>query len=231
MATVVTGYVRLNSGHRNHGRYLELGRRLLGLGLPTVCCYDGPPDELQAPPTADIRPASLDRCWMREAARGATDPVPGDGKDTAEYVTVQHQKSAWLAQAARHSPVVIWIDFGIFHLPCGLTDGQVVEFVRRVEADPPKRICLPGIWPLPVPADVCPTRPAWYAAGGVVVMPAADAAWFDAAVRYHALSALHATGRATWEVNTWAAVIRAHPDRFAVWPANHDASLFAYRSC
>lgn len=231
MATVVTGYVRLNSEHRGHDRYLALGRRLLALSLPTVAFYDGDPADLAGTPTVDVRPASLDSCWMREAARDAVPPIPGDAKDTTAYAVVQHQKCAWLAEAARETQTAIWIDWGIFHLPCGLADDQVVDFFARVEADPPERICLPGIWPLPVAADIDPTRPAWWTAGGVVVMPAGQSAWFDATVREYAVRHLEQTGRATWEVNTWSAVLRDHPERFDVYAANHDARLFTgYRS-
>jgi hypothetical protein len=50
VATLVTGYVRLNNANRSHARYLELGRRLIGIGLPTVAYYDGHAGELLPTP-------------------------------------------------------------------------------------------------------------------------------------------------------------------------------------
>lgn len=227
MATLVTGYVRLNNANRSHGRYLELGRRLVGLGLPTVAFYDGHASELVATPRCLVRRASLSDCWMAQAAATCSPPPGTPMKDTTAYCVVQHQKTEWLAQAAAATrETVVWVDFGIFHLPCRLTDAQVRGLFDAVEAAPPDRITIPGIWPMRGRPMIVWHQPAWYVAGGVVVMPPHLAEWFhETTVRYATLQ-MEASNQTTWEVNTWSAILRDHPDKFAVYAADHDATLF-----
>lgn len=224
MVTLVTGYVRLNGGHRSHERYLQLGRRLIGLGLPTVCFYDGPAADVCPTPKTEVRPASLESCWLYRASRGAAPPGGNPAKDTVDYCVVQHQKSAWLAEVARFSDgPVVWVDFGILHLP--VTDKIVRDFIERVAAAPPARIALPAIWPMGGRPLIDWTRPAWYVAGGVVVMPADQGEWFHGRCRDYATLQIETSRRSTWEVNTWAAVVRDHRDRFDRYRSDHDATL------
>lgn len=227
MVALVTGYVRLGSHPRGHDRYVALGRRLLGIGLPTVCFYDGPESDLDAPQTATVRPASLDRCWLYGATRAAQSPSPGNAKDTVDYMVVQHQKTAWIKAAAgiTGASVVVWVDFGILHLPASI-DHEIGPFFERVARASPARITLPGIWPLSPAAVIDNSRVAWHVAGGVVACPASLAGWFHWATEREARRHIDATGCTTWEVNTWAAVARDNPERFHVYPADHDARLF-----
>jgi hypothetical protein len=227
MATLVTGYVRLNSAHRGHGRYLELGRRLIGLGLPTMCFYDGDPSDVLPTPKTKVRGASLKSCWLYQDSRGALSPNGSHDKDTADYCVVQHQKTAWLAEAARLTgDHVIWIDFGIFHLTVPINDRVVRAFWQKVQAAPPDRITIPTIWPMNGRPLIDWKTPAWYVAGGIVVVPPGLADWFhETAVRYATLQ-IDSSGRATWEVNTWSAILRDHPEKFHTYRADHDQTLF-----
>lgn len=226
MATLVTGYVRLNNGHRSHAKYIELGRRLVGLGLPTVAFYDGSAADLLPTPALTWRPASLASCWMSQMAAQCSPPPGSPAKDTTPYCAVQHQKTAWLAEAAYLTKdTTVWVDFGIFHLPT-ITDAHVRELFDAVQSQPPDRIVIPTIWPMVNRPLIDWTKPAWYVAGGVVVMPPGLADWFhETTVKYASLQ-MEASGRTTWEVNTWSAILRDHPDKFATYAADHDESLF-----
>jgi len=226
VATLVTGYVRLNNLHRSHASYIKLGRRLVGLGLPTVAYYDGSPAELVPTPRTTVRPAHLADCWMARHARDLSPPPGSPAKDTTAYCTVQHEKTAWLASAARMTREVgIWVDFGIFHLPT-VTDAHVRELYANVEKLPPEKIVIPTIWPMVNRPMIDWNRPAWFVAGGVVVVPPHLAEWLhETAVKYATLQ-MQASGRTTWEVNTWSAILRDHPDKFSTYAADHDESLF-----
>lgn len=226
MATLVTGYVRLNNANRSHARYLELGRRLIGLGLPTVAFYDGHADDLVPTRACRVHRASLSDCWMAAAAARCQPPPGTPMKDTTAYCAVQHQKTGWLAEAADVDDVLIWVDFGIFHLPCRLTDGQVRGLFAAVEAAPPDRITIPGIWPMHGRPMIAWGQPAWYVAGGVVVMPSHLADWFHATTVKYATLQMEASGQTTWEVNTWSAMLRDHPEKFNVYAADHNETLF-----
>jgi hypothetical protein len=226
VATLVTGYVRLNNANRAHDRYLELGRRLVGLGLPTICYYDGHAADLVPPPRCKVLHASLGDCWMAQAAANCSPPPGTPLKDTTAYCVVQHQKTAWIEEAAAVAGLVVWVDFGIFHLPCRLTDRHVRGLFDRVLAAPPDRITIPGIWPMRGRPMIAWHQPAWYVAGGVVVMPQHLARWFhDTTVTYASLQ-MEATRQTTWEVNTWSAILRDHPDKFHVYAADHNETLF-----
>ena len=86
---LVTGYVRLDCDHRTHDRYLELGARLMGIGLPTIA-YHQP----------------LHECWLARHHEANGTPVVPAGKDSLAYHCVQHEKTRWLAKAAKN---LLWI--------------------------------------------------------------------------------------------------------------------------
>jgi hypothetical protein len=226
MATLVTGYVRLDNAHRGHDRYLELGRRIIGLGLPTMCFYDGPAGDVCPTPATTVRGATLESCWLYGDSRRAMPPVLNSGKDTTNYCVVQHQKSAWLAEACRLTGgTCVWVDFGIFHL-ANLADRDIVEFFDRVVAAAPQRITLPSCWPLTGRPRIEWTSPAWYVAGGAAVMPPHAADWFHAQCVDVATLQIEVNRRATWEVNTWSVVARDHRDWFELYAADHDRTIF-----
>jgi hypothetical protein len=226
MVALVTGYVRLNQP-RSHSLYLELGRRLLGLGLPAVCFYDGPASDLGAPSGVTVLPASLDRCWLYSATRGAQSPLPESPKDGVDYMVVQHQKTAWLKAAAEltGAAFVVWVDFGIMHLP-GFVDHDIVPFFERVPKAATDRVTMPGIWPISPQTAIDNSRVAWHVAGSVAICPGDLAGWFHAASDREARRHIEQTNQTTWEVNTWAAVARDFPERFRLYAADHDSRLF-----
>lgn len=222
-ACLVTGYVRLNLGNRSHNRYAELGGRLTALHRPTVAFLDG----LPCPADVTVVPAALESCWLWPHARNAATPYGNPQKDTAAYHAVQHQKTAWLAEASSHTEAstLVWIDYGILHVP-GVTLEVIGQFLARAGAAPRNRITLPSIWPLSLDVSVDSSRPCWFVAGGVVIVPRHMAHTWHVMVEDEALTHLRKTGQVTWEVNTWARVIQQHPTMFAVYPADHNATLF-----
>ena len=218
-ACVVTGYIRIDSEHRDHSEYERLGQRLLEIGLPTVAFLD---EECRVAPPASttVVPASEADFWY------PAKPVPAFAnplKDTQAFLSVQHQKTAWLAEAAGHTDAdfMVWIDFGILHVR-GVTPEAIADFFQRVPRARRDVVTTPSIWGMPSPGQVSFQHPAWFFAGGVLIVPRRLAEPFDQAVR-HAAS-LSPSG--TWEVNTWAAVAEVDPSRFDSYPADHDGSLF-----
>lgn len=223
---LVTGYCRLNASHRGHDRFVELGNRLLSIGLPTVA-YLEESSAFSVPSTTTVYRQSLQDCYLYDATRQAKSPFPEDGKDTVDYMVVQHQKSAWLHDAldATVADLAVWVDLGILHVP-GVTEAKLVSFWERLCRAATDRIAMPSIWRLTIDSLVDYTRPAWYFAGGVVVMPRLLSLWFADRVETYARRQILRTGLTTWEVNTWAAVARDHLHRFAPYKANHDGSIF-----
>jgi hypothetical protein len=226
-AKLVTGYIRLDSAHRSHESYVEFGNRLLGLGLPATVYHEVMYGTIRGVTGQDMHPTSLDRCWLRMLAASPSVPPGNPDKDTAGFLAVQAEKSAWIARAARgESPDtrMVWVDFGVLHVP-GVTETEIVRFFDRAASAPADRITVASIWG-PPEQDIDPTSPAWHFAGGVLIVPASLASWFHAEVVRHAEALLATEGMITWEVNYWAAVALANPEKFRWYPSNHDGSLF-----
>lgn len=201
--SLVTGYVRLDSRHRSHARYCELGQRLLNIGIPGVAFHD-----------------RLEDLWMTRELGS----VPYGSKDSLAYFCVQNQKSEWLLRASRctDAKTLVWMDYGILHNVL-VPEPGIVELFDRVAANPPDRIAYPGchkIGDLPIPRN----QVHWAFCGTILILPSDMAEWFATECRRVALA-----GQPTWEVNVWAIIAQANPDKFRWYAADHDASLLRYR--
>lgn len=226
---LVTGYVRLDQAHRSHERFMDLGRRLLGLHAPITAFVEGAADLGPLLPGVEVRPTSLESCWLWPLARDARAPAANPAKDTRAFFAATHLKSAWLAEAARTSgdDLLAWIDFGVLHVP-GVTQELIRAFLKRAERRARRdRITWASIHGPPASEALPWDRVLWHCAGGVVLCPREQAAWLDAQVREVAVAWLAESDAVTWEVNTWARVWARHPERFHHYLCGHDATLFA----
>lgn len=204
--TIVTGYVPLASHPRPMGTYLELGRRLLQVPVRKIVWTTREiAADLEREHGASCQnafPPFDGAFWVRDELRGRSYEVASQhpAKDTLDYHVIQHQKTRWLAQATREcsSDVLVWIDFGIFHLP-GITAELIADFAGRVRDD---RIAMPGCWPAQHRTVL--DHPNWRFCGSVVVCPAALAPWLHLVCvdAFRGILDLHR--KVSWEVNTWA---------------------------
>jgi len=225
--SIVTGYVRLDSRHRGHGDFIQLGQRLLDLGLPTVAFLDDDADSFSAPPTCRVVPADLERCTLYACSRDARSPAACSHKDTTDYMVVQHQKSAWLSRATDYTQaeILAWVDFGVLHVP-GVNPEHIEQFAARLADAPRDKIVLPTIWNFRQDSRIRWHQPNWWFAGGVAIVPRGLAGWWADRVATYATRRIAASGQTTWEINTWAAIAQDWPEYFAFYKANHDPSLF-----
>ena len=206
----MTGYVRLDLPNRSHAEYERLGGRLVEVaeraGFPVV-----------------VAGGAVDDCWHWPVSDGARLPEGNPDKDTRAFHAVQHQKTAWVADAAERLdvPALVWLDFGILHVP-GVTEEAVVAFLERASR-PARAIGMASIWG-PPGALPWPQRVAWHCAGGAFVAPARLArAWHEQVVS--AAVDVRLRGWATWEVNDWAWAWHRAPHLVSSWPYDHDATL------
>ena len=203
---LVTGFVPLAGHPKSTATYLELGARLLALPIPKVVWTTG---EIRAQLEHERRAGGLDefrtfddRFWIHDELEGRSYSVASQNpaKDTLAFHAIQHQKTRWLEQASRDfaSDILVWIDFGIFHVP-GITERVVADFVGRLRDD---FIAIPGCWPR---SDrIVLDQPNWRFCGGVLVCPGLVAPWLHRVCvdTFRGIVALH--GKVSWEVNTWA---------------------------
>jgi hypothetical protein len=196
--TVVTGYVPISCTHRSTDEYLALGARLWR-SCDSVVAFRG----------------TLEKCWLYR------DGIQPGGKDSEAYFVVTHEKSRWLAAAAdleesHAADTLVWFDYGMLH-NAELDESLVIDFLAEVSRRKPQQIISPsGL------GDVHDTpAPCWMFLGGTLIVPRHLAKWF------HDECVAERAWPTTWEVNTWAAVKKRNPDKFAFYNANHNRSLLS----
>jgi len=192
---VVTGYVPIADHPRSERAYHRLGAQLGGLSTPVHVCR-----------------SSLDETWLHQQVLRHTKPVThsvGDNpkKNTLAYHCVQHQKTAWMLEAARAAArpdVVVWLDYGIFHQP-GVTVEAIDAFLSRVDDEP--TIAIPGCWKQAVTAEAIDlANPCWRFCGSTLICHRSRLEALDVAIREDVIARLNTTSHVSWEVNTWARV-------------------------
>ena len=203
---LVTGFVPLAGHPKSTATYLELGARLLALPIPKGVWTTG---EIRAQLEHEHRVGGFNevrtfdgRFWIHDELEGRSYSVASQNpaKDTLAFHAIQHQKTRWLEEASRDfaSDILVWIDFGIFHVP-GITERDIADFAGRLRDD---FIAIPGCWPR---SDrIVLDRPNWRFCGGVLVCPGLVAPWLHRVCvdTFRGIVALH--GQVSWEVNTWA---------------------------
>lgn len=212
-AKLVTGYVPIAGHPRGPTEYGALGEKLGGVPVRKKAFYD-----------------QVQNLWMTKFLRElpfvpkATE-YDNPEKNTLPYHIVNHEKTAWLAQAAAEDldcDVVVWVDYGIFRLP-GICNEAIHRFMASVDD---QAIYAPGCWNAP---DVIESSfPCWRFCGSVLSVPARLASEFDAACRAEARQHIRATKNVEFEVNTWARVEKRRKYKFPIrwYEADHDVSMF-----
>ena len=234
---LVTGYVPLPSHPRRQEDYVRLGSELLSLPVPITAFLDPiGTAEVRTGAAVDVRPASLEDCWLWQATRGGTPTLPttdNPAKDTLAYHCVQAQKTAWVAEVAAtcDEEILVWVDFGLLHLrDRGVTTDGILSLVewcqRMAPCDSP---ILASIWGEPTLVDA--SRISWWCAGGVFVMPRGRAAWWHEQVRGTGEILLRTYGRVTFEVNLWAAAWTANRSSVRHWRCDHDRTILEPWRC
>jgi hypothetical protein len=214
MILAVTGFVPIPGHPRPPEAYHELGNKLRAIKSP-ICVAEG---EL------------LQHCWLHKWIQTVGDrfthsTADNPRKNSMAYHVVQAQKTAWLAEVANadSSPdVLVWIDYGIFHLP-GVTVGIIDDFLKRAETE--RAIAIPGCWNRNYAYD--DKYPCWRFCGGVIIVPRAFAGVLDVVMKEEYKRHLKATRNLSWEVNALARVEQRYPELpIRHYRADHDASMF-----
>lgn len=208
---IVTGYIPIMEHPRSATEYGELGERLGGVPCRKKAFYSTP-----------------NNTWLAKMVR-SLDFIPqvsvGDNpaKNSLAYHCVNHEKTAWLAQAALEDPdtdVFVWVDYGIFRLP-GVCNQSIVAFLERLDD---KAIYAPGCWTSGRPIESA--YPCWRFCGSVLAVPRRYVEDFHRRIMRTAQNHIQATKNVEWEVNTWARAERAHVLPLRWYAADHNVSMF-----
>lgn len=220
MITAVTAYVPIQGHPRPEEEYRKLGLQLLCVKIPLM-----------------FRHAELEECWLYQylntygSNKEFTCSVSDNPqKNSIAYHIVQAQKSEWLADAALDNPdadVLVWIDYGIFHVP-GVTGEIIRNFIVRAANE--RTIAIPGCWDEGYRYD--DDHPCWRFCGGVWVVPRQYVVQLDNAMKFEYIRWLKQTNNISWEVNALARLERSSkgPPIWHYKVDTHDSSMFtAYR--
>ena len=218
MITAVTAYVPIPGHPRSEDEYRAYGQQLTALDIPLMS-HEG----------------SIEECWLHQflqqrQRRFTHSTADNPAKNSIPYHIVQAQKSEWLVEAAFVNPqadVLVWIDYGIFHVP-GVTGEVIRDFLARAHDE--QAIAVPGCWDKNYTYD--DKWPCWRFCGGVLVVPRDQVIDFDTAMKREYVDWINKTNNLSWEINTLARVEKNEP-RLPLWhyKADHDASMFtAYRA-
>lgn len=208
---IVTGYIPIEGHPRTAAEYGELGEQLSHVPCRKKAFY-----------------STVNNTWLARMVR-SLDYIPkvaqhdNPAKNTLDYHCVNHEKTAWLLQAAQEDPdtdMFVWVDYGIFRLP-GVNTQVISDFLERLDE---KHIYIPGCWN-PEVVETC--YPCWRFCGSVLAMPRWYAEEFDMRCKRAAQNHLRTTKTVEWEVNTWARVERAHHLPIRWYKADHDATMFS----
>lgn len=208
---VVTGHVPIPGHPRSVEEYERLGGELAGL---------------RGAPVRVLR-CELSQCWLHEHVRDrAVDHAIDDNpaKNSLAYHVVQHQKTAWLAEAAAAEPdadVFVWIDYGVLHQR-GVTLACIEDYVARLRCS--TAVVIPGARSPRASDDW--KMPDWRFCGSSLVVPRALVVPFHEAVCAVTLERLEEHGCVTWEVNDWAEVERRGAVPMRWYAADHDQTQF-----
>lgn len=215
---VVTGYVRLENHPRKPEEYFELGQRLgHALGMQElVCSYKRVSDLWLTQFLEKLPPLEPPLSWSK-----------GDNpaKNTLEYHCIQHEKFAWLSEAAhadQEPDTFVWIDYGIASQP-GFNGDDLQSFLRRIRRND---FAIPGCWEQMI-KDPVDSYPCWRFCGSVMVVPRQDTHRMFELVQSMTRLYVRAMKNVTWEVNTLA---RCEPFLKKVglrwYPADHNVTQF-----
>lgn len=213
-ARLVTGYVPIPDHPRTAAKYGMLGEKLGGVPVPKKAYYD-----------------QVQNLWLYKYVKSlgfvpAISQHDNPAKNTLAYHCVNHEKTAWLAQAAAEDDkhdIFVWVDYGIFNLP-GVTNQVIYEFMESLDD---KAIYAPGCWN---PNVVEASFPCWRFCGSVLAVPRKYVTQLDHAVREEARVHIRSTKNVEWEVNTWARVEnrRKHKLPWHWYKADHNGSMFTH---
>lgn len=212
---VVTGFVPIPGHPRAASKYLELGRRLTEIK--------------QAP--VQVFQQDLDDTWLHKLIARHPSPIThaiadNPAKNTIAYHCVQHQKTAWMVEGAALWPdadVIVWIDYGILHLP-DVTVAMIDDMLTRARTE--TQIAMPGCWPSTNLERIDLSYPCWRFCGGAVVCHRAHLARFDQMVREDVEDRIRRTRHVSWEVNTWARVEARGELPIRWYAADHNRTMF-----
>lgn len=148
-------------------------------------------------------------------------------KNTYAYHCANHQKTEWLCiEAFDADPAIdtlVWIDYGIFHVP-GVNATDIADFIQRVAQLDDSDIHIPGCWgPNYTVSD---ETPCWRFCGGVMVVSRQQAPLLDKEYKIKTMRNIKRTKNVTWEVNDLARLERYTHLPIKWYKADHNETLF-----
>jgi hypothetical protein len=176
--------------------------------------YDIFGSRLAAYPNVECIVATLDETWTHHIFHKETYAPPSGrnpSKDSLGYITIQHSKIEWVANALYHRPSAshaAWVDFRLPHVfksAAPLEDLKTYtesDWLQRATEAEETALYIPGC--LPSPADPPLHHPHWRFCGGFFLGSRDRLMYFWERTLTHLPTWLSTYRIAAWEVNFWA---------------------------
>jgi hypothetical protein len=240
MATIVTAFITKinNIEFRSYEKYIELGKKLLGQAIPTVCflekhIYDHYfANELNYYPLTIFKIFERNENYLYQYEDLLTDfhlETDNPTKDTPGYMFIQCHKTEWVKTAIEENPFktndFIWIDFGIFHM---IRDDM--SFATGL-----KNLVRKSYDGIRIPSCQDPSLPCihrdiyrqimWYFAGSMFGGNKDKLLQFAKIMKEFTIRLIHEKKHIMWEVNIWYLLYQNHAYLFIPYFSNHDLSI------
>ncbi len=191
---------------------------------------------------------TLDETWTHHIFNKETYALPSGrnpSKDSLGYITLQHSKIEWVANALYHRPAAThaaWVDFRLPHVfktaaPLEdlktYTESDWLAAVGSCSGSDPGAdagpLYIPGCLPAVTDAEPRLHHPHWRFCGGFFLGTRASLMDFWERTLHHLPTWLSTYRVAAWEVNFWAWLESAHGWEPAWYAADHNDSIVQIR--
>jgi len=187
---------------------------------------------LAAYPNVECIVATLDETWTHRTFHEGTYGLPtgrNPTKDSLGYITLQHSKIEWVANALYHRPAAThaaWVDFRLPHV----FKSSPAESLAQLKALPKSEwltggLYIPGCLPKTTDTEPILHHPQWRFCGGFFLGSRDSLMDFWTRTLAHLPTWLSSYSVASWEVNFWAWLETAHGWNPTWYAADHNDSI------
>jgi|LauGreDrversion2_3_1035106.scaffolds.fasta_scaffold44432_1 hypothetical protein len=242
MTTIVTAFITdiNNIDFRSYDTYIEYGKKLLEIDVPSVCFLERHIYEQyfvsclkDFPQTYFFMFEKTDN-YLYQYIHEVTEyhlHTNNPKKDTIDYMFLQCHKTEFLRQVAQINPFqttnFAWIDFGIFHmikndddLKRGILHLSTKSYssIRIASCVDLNKVCVSDVYKNVV----------WYFAGSVIGGHRDALIEYAEIMKQKCISIIQEKHHIMWEINIWYLLYKDHIHLFEPYHADHNLSVLLY---
>ena len=236
MATIVSGFLNINSRNRSIDKYYEFCIQLLKINVPKIIFADEIMyDKIKSyenectkillydKTESYLYPYINSKC-LTNFRINSTNLI----KDTPEYMFVQSNKTEWVKKAIEknyfNATQFVWVDFGIRNMIT--SEENLNNYILNLQKKVFTKVRIASIWDVNriYKVDIY-TDIAWYFAGTVFGGDKDQLIIFAEKMKNHCLKIINEKQTLMWEVNIWYLIYLENKEMFDCYPCDHNDSI------